>query len=348
MSTDMDSINDPTDHFERSFERIETPNGDGTTHIGHRLTDAESAQLCAGEPLSPDVADWSIAPYGAEAFVPYLPDVTGLTNAEAAEAYAQAGIRIVPIRPGTKNPGSYLRNGWPQRATCDLDTVRDWWRRWPDAGIAMHVGASGLLVIDVDHPERVPTWLWPLLDEALFRPTTNDSRSRRGHYFFRLEPGRRFGCGLGGLNPPKGEKWGDVKSWGGAVVLGPTVHPRRAEGGRYTTGPAGTISFLPRQIADKLNEAPDPETCCPLSPRELDANAKRFLDAYADDREPYALDPITDNFDPTPGGRHGRNGVNQPRPRRRHSVEGGVEVPADAADDCRTRKLRNHNRNKSG
>ena len=170
----MTTVDPTADSFDRPSERIATPNGDGTRHISYRLTDAESAQLCAGKPFSSDVADRSIAPYGAEAFVPYLRDVTGLTNAEAAEAYAQAGIRIVTIRPGTKNPGSYLGNGWPQRATCDLDTVRDWWRRWPDAGIAMHVGASGLLVVDVDHPDKVPESLWPLLDEALFRPTTND------------------------------------------------------------------------------------------------------------------------------------------------------------------------------
>ena len=96
-----------------------------------------------------------------------------MSNAEAAEAYAKAGIRVVPIKPGTKNPGSYLGRGWPARATCDLDTVRRWWRKRPDAGIAIHVGGSGLLVIDVDIPENVPDWLWPLLERAVFRRTTS-------------------------------------------------------------------------------------------------------------------------------------------------------------------------------
>ena len=49
-----------------------------------------------------------------------LPDVTGASTAEAAEVYAKAGICVVPIKPGTKNPGSYLGRGWPARATCDL------------------------------------------------------------------------------------------------------------------------------------------------------------------------------------------------------------------------------------
>src|SRR4051812_9534239 len=94
------------------------------------------------------------------------PDVRGLSKAEAAEAYAKSGIPVVPVQPGTKNPGSYLGRGWPQRATTDLDTIRDWWRRWPDAGIATHVGGGLLLVIDVDNPDKVPEWLWPLLERA--------------------------------------------------------------------------------------------------------------------------------------------------------------------------------------
>ena len=87
-------------------------------------------------------------------------------------------------------------------------------------------------------------------------------------------------------------------------MLGPTEHPRAAEGGHYDTGPAGAIPLLPNEIADQLTDAPDPETYRTLTPGELDDNAKRILATYADDRESYALDPITDNFDPTPGGRH--------------------------------------------
>ena len=233
-----------------------------------------------------------------------LPDVTGMTNAEAAEAYAKAGICVVSIRPGTKNPGSYLGKGWPQLATCDLDTVRGWWRRWPTAGIATHIGASRLLVIDVDHPEHVPEWLWRLLELAVFRPTTSNPDSRRGHYFYRLRPGDRFGCGLGKLKPSQGNRWGEVKCYGGAVVLGPTQHPRAAEGGEYGTGPAGSIPLVPVEIADKLNAASDPGEHRSLTPGELDDNAKRFLAKYTDDREPHALDPICGSFDPRPSSRH--------------------------------------------
>ncbi|WP_082276935.1 bifunctional DNA primase/polymerase [Mycobacterium ostraviense] len=58
-----------------------------------------------------------------------LPDVTGLSNAAAAQMYAKAGLHVVPIKPGTKHPGSYLGRGWPARASADLEVVSDWWRR---------------------------------------------------------------------------------------------------------------------------------------------------------------------------------------------------------------------------
>jgi Bifunctional DNA primase/polymerase, N-terminal len=234
-----------------------------------------------------------------------LPDVTDMSNAGAALAYAKAGVCVVPVRPGTKDPGSFLGKGWQHQATRDVDTVCAWWRRWPNAGIAMHVGASGFLVIDVDYPEHVPDWLWPLLDKAIFRPTTSDPTSRRGHYFFRLRREQRFGNGLGGLRPPKGRKWGEVKCHGGVVILGPSVHPRAAEGGRYATGPGGTAPELPDEIADKLNDAPDTETYRLMTPGELDAGAKAFLLLYDNNRDPSALAAIVDNFDPAPGGRHG-------------------------------------------
>ncbi|WP_052956735.1 phage/plasmid primase, P4 family [Mycolicibacter heraklionensis] len=231
------------------------------------------------------------------------PDVRSMSNADAAEVYAKAGVPVVPVCPGTKNPGSYLGLGWPQRATTDLDTIRDWWRRWPDAGIAMHPGGAGLLVLDVDAPEHVPEWLWGHLERAVFRRTTADPNNRRGHYIWRLRPGERFGCSLGKLKSPRGsEVWGQVRCYGGAVVLAPTTHP--TEGHAYTSGPSEPIPLLPDEIAAKLSAAPDPAESRTLTPSELDTNAEAFLDTYADNREPYALAPILADFDPAPGGRH--------------------------------------------
>jgi P4 family phage/plasmid primase-like protien len=235
---------------------------------------------------------------------PIVPDVTGKSNAEAALAYAEAGICITPVRLGTKNPGSYIGPGWPERATCDLDTVRSWWLRWPEAGIAMHPGPSGYLVIDVDHPEKLEDWLRNLLKDALSRSTTNNPTSERKHHFFRLKPDQHFGCGLGGMKPAKGEGFGDIKCFGGAIILGPTVHPRKREDGQYHTGPGGTAPFLPEEISNRLTSIADPSVFRSLTPTELDAAAKTFLGHYRDARDPVALNAILADFDPEPGARH--------------------------------------------
>ena len=86
-------------------------------------------------------------------------------------------------------------------------------------------------------PENVPEGLWPLLERAVFRRTTSNPESRRGHYFYRLRPDEMFGNGLGQLKLPNGKKWGEVKCYGGGLVLAPTVHPKAVDGHQYHSGP---------------------------------------------------------------------------------------------------------------
>lgn len=233
---------------------------------------------------------------------PCFPDVTGLSPLDAALVYAKAGIPVIPIRSGTKNPGSLIGPAWPQRATCDLDTVRDWWTRWPDAGIATHVYDAGLIVLDVDKPQHVPAWLWPLLQRAVFRPTRIPV-NRRGHYVYRLHPGDVYGNVLGALKPPQGERWGDVKCLGGCVVLGPTRHQRAAEGGHYCTSASGAIPYLPAELAERLTAAPD--RTAPAAATGAQVRAFMTDPEHCLALEPYALDPIVRTFNPTPSARHG-------------------------------------------
>lgn len=69
-----------------------------------------------------------------------------MTKLEHALALAAKGFRVFPIKPGEKAPP--LLNGWPQRASSDPDTVRDFWIAVPDANIG--ISCEGLLVVDVD------------------------------------------------------------------------------------------------------------------------------------------------------------------------------------------------------
>lgn len=232
------------------------------------------------------------------------PDVRGMSNAEAAEAYAKSSIAVVPVPQKTKNPGGFLGQGWPTRATTDLDTIRDWWARWQDAGLATHVGGAHLLVFDVDAPENVPDELWTLLESAVCLPTTATPGHKRAHYVFRQRPGDQFGNGLGKLKPPRGKKWGEIRGYGGGLMLAPSVHVRADEDGAYSAVAEQVIPFLPGQIATKLSAVVNTREYRTLTVGELDAKAKAFLAMYAEEREPYALAPILREFDPTPGGRH--------------------------------------------
>jgi len=72
----------------------------------------------------------------------------------AALAYAARGWRVLPVKhpkyggrsPG-KNAGSLLGEGWQQQATTARETIEQWWARWPDANVAILLGAE-LAVLD--------------------------------------------------------------------------------------------------------------------------------------------------------------------------------------------------------
>ena len=131
--------------------------------------------------------------------------------------------------------------------------MQKWWRQKPNAGIAIHVGGSGCWSLTLKKPENVPLWLWRLLERAVFRRTTTDPANPRGHYSHRLRPGEMFSNGLGGLKLLR-KKWGEVKCYGGGLVLAPgpcTRGPRRGDG--RSTAPTEAIPYRPNKIAAKLN-----------------------------------------------------------------------------------------------
>jgi len=67
--------------------------------------------------------------------------------AEQAQAYARYGWPVFPCRPGAKEPAT--RHGFLD-ATADPDKVAWWWRRQPDANVAIATGEPGPDVLDVD------------------------------------------------------------------------------------------------------------------------------------------------------------------------------------------------------
>lgn len=155
-------------------------------------------------------------------------------HALAAAGYAALGLAVFPVhgvdaagrcscgKDCRRSVGKHPRTGNGLRdATRDLDAVAGWWRRWPDANIAVATGTmSGIWVLDVDpghggletiealeveHGELAPTWCTETGGDGL-------------HLWFRLgnavvrNSAGRLGPGL------------DVRGEGGYVVAPPSRH----------------------------------------------------------------------------------------------------------------------------
>jgi Bifunctional DNA primase/polymerase, N-terminal len=70
------------------------------------------------------------------------------------------GWRVFPVR-ADKTP---LVKDWPNVATADEGRIREWWSRWPEAGIGLATGrASGVYIVDID-PGHDGLASWERLD----------------------------------------------------------------------------------------------------------------------------------------------------------------------------------------
>ncbi|MFI0861772.1 bifunctional DNA primase/polymerase [Streptomyces smyrnaeus] len=76
--------------------------------------------------------------------------VTDHPFANGAPILAAAGLFVFPLDPRDKKP----LVKWGTKATTDQETIAQWGRRCPDAGIGIACKPSGLLLVDLDvkHP----------------------------------------------------------------------------------------------------------------------------------------------------------------------------------------------------
>lgn len=151
-------------------------------------------------------------------------------NLAVALSLAAKGFAVFPVQSGgpkAKAPMPFFR--WRDQSCSDPSTIREWWRKWPDAAPALDVGKSGLFVIDADRhdPEHDGVEAWAaVMEEAGASPygipivaTPNEGN----HWIFRQEGG--IGNRKGRL--PKGV---DVRGDGGYIVAPGAI---MADGRRY-------------------------------------------------------------------------------------------------------------------
>ena len=130
---------------------------------------------------------------------------------------AALGFRVIPVTGPQSNrskPGKEPHiAGWQVRASRDKETIRAWWREFPDANVGVLAG-GGLTVVDIDGPDG-EAWLeeWDL-------PETVTATTGRGRHLYFWGDCRSF---------PAGPSV-DVRGYKSYVVAPPSVH---ASGRRY-------------------------------------------------------------------------------------------------------------------
>jgi len=174
-----------------------------------------------------------------------------MTVLEAALVWAANGFFILPIDSTTKNAGTVVGRGWPEKSSRDPQQIEKWFQPGTTYGLAIHLGKSGAIAFDVDDSSQLPHRLreWIMLENVPFQSTrTNDPL--RGHYIFATPEGSNYGNSKGLL---KGT-WGEVRGKNGIIVVSPTPHSKHAEGGQYVWKRTGVVPLLPYALQKLLPE----------------------------------------------------------------------------------------------
>lgn len=195
------------------------------------------------------------APKGAASYSS-LHSIPGYSLTDAAISYAEAGLRVLPLRPKRKEPyGSLVRHG-VRDASSDPERVKQWWSLRPSANIGIATG-DGLVVVDVDPRNGGvvdPTW-----------PKTLAARTASGgwHFYYCVE--EEIKTSHGGM-----AQGVDLKAAGGYVVAPPSVR----DGGSWTWD-----QVMPMTVASAsvFQTRPRNSRNGGQRPRSRDAGGGRFI-----------------------------------------------------------------------
>lgn len=176
-----------------------------------------------------------------------------------AVRYAEHGWPVVPLhapqaggctcRVGEcASPGKHPRTRQGLHdATTDVDRVRGWWARWPEANIGITTGAaSGLLVLDIDLPDGPASLSELQAEHGRLPPTCEQRTGSGGRQLLLVHPGGTVG-NRSALLPGV-----DVRGDGGYIVAPPSLH---ASGERYRWTVRTPPAAVPRWLLAVLERA---------------------------------------------------------------------------------------------
>ena len=209
---------------------------------------------------------------------------------DTALSYAERGWSVFPLRAGSKGreaggrSGHYLENGH-NGASDDPELIREWWRRWPDANIGLHLAASGLVAIDIDAYK--PDCGWTAFAQKHEIPETLVQRSARGglHHIYKADANQSF---AGKLRPGV-----DIKHHG--YIL---LEPSTFDGARYEF----VTGHDPAPAPDWLRQSESVSARCSGTAQSLDRGASRPSMAIDPPASGAEVAELLDWIDPDAGG----------------------------------------------
>lgn len=203
-----------------------------------------------------------------------------MSLADAALAYATAGFFVGPLAQGTKNPGSLLKKGWDNKTSRDHAVIRDWYERWPNAGVFIHAGPSKVAIFDYDgdNLDDIPSEFADPLRTCAFQRSSG--QADRGHYLAHTDE-------VLGNSPGAFAPYGDVRGKNGVIVAAPTIHPVTGLPYRWVRG--GQIPALDPKLRALVQPA-GADAKSPLTSEAL----RSFCREHTTSRHPSKLDgPLT-------------------------------------------------------
>ncbi|HEY7824627.1 MAG TPA: bifunctional DNA primase/polymerase, partial [Acidimicrobiia bacterium] len=189
---------------------------------------------------------------------------------DAALQIAETGLRVIPIKPGSKHPPIA---GWQKHATTDTDTIDAWWSgQYADHGIGIVLGTQPdgrhIFAVDIDRhaPDADGHDTLAALEAAnsqLPVTVTSHTGADGKHLLYEAPPGlivKNQRADGGTLGPGI-----DIRGENGQIVVAPTIHPN-GNAYQWATGLAPWehhIAAAPAWLIELVRERDRPTPATP-------------------------------------------------------------------------------------